>query len=781
MSAEAATRRERDRFLLVNEVALAVVTMAAIVGMHRLFVDGSYWGALVVQALAAHVTVAALRRAGLQVLPAAVATAALAMVFITWTRFPDTTRWLLPTPDTFGALGDDLSSAWRVFGDVRAPAPVENGFIAASAGAVWLLVFIADWAAFRVSATFEALLPSTTLFIFAAALGGPGSPVAGATVFSCASLLYVLLHRTASQERSSRWAGGRRVQGRWSLVGTGAVLVGVAVIAGAVAGPKLPGAGADPVVAWREINKDEPTRVVLSPIVQLETKLIEQPDVEVFNVRSERASYWRLTSLDSFDGQIWRSSYRTDDAQGELPQAYDQAASTSTVTQTITIEALSSVWLPAAFEPVAIDTGDQPTDFDERSSTLMVDRDVETSDGYTYEVTSQIVDWSDDELRTASEDVPGEVADTYLDLPDDFPDSAAALAADITEGEATPFDRALALQDHLRSEFTYDQTVGPGHSQDALLSFLFETRRGYCEQFAASFAALARSVDLPARVAIGFTQGINYPDDPTLYRVRGVHAHAWPEVFLGEYGWVPFEPTPQRGPPDAGNWLGIEPAQDTSRGGAAPSPDDGSGSGEGDGGPADIGAAGDDQRSPEGGLGAEGSATAPTATDRSPGLPQPLRDAARPLGAIALVYAVVVPLAIAVQQLVRRRRASTPAGRAQYLWRRTVDRASAVGVRLPPSMTIAEMADRIAHDMPPAADAVQALARTMEAIVYAETPPSPAEVALAREAWAGVVAEARRRRSWPRRALGYLDARRLLDAPGERRTTRQATELASPV
>jgi transglutaminase-like putative cysteine protease len=780
MSGETPTRRERDRFLLVNEVALAVVTMAAIVGMHRLFVDGSYWGALVVQALAAHVTVAALRRAGLRVLPAAFATAALGVVFITWTRFPDTARWLLPTPDTFGALGDDLSSAWRVFGDVRAPAPVENGFIAASAGAVWLLVFIADWAAFRVSATFEALLPGTTLFIFAAALGGPGSPVAGATVFSCASLLYVLLHRTASQERSSRWAGGRRVQGRWSLVGTGAVLVGVAVVGGAVAGPKLPGAGADPVVAWREINKDEPTRVVLSPIVQLETKLIEQPDVEVFNVRSERASYWRLTSLDSFDGQIWRSSYRTDDAQGELPRAYDQAASTSAVTQTITIEALSSVWLPAAFEPVAIDTGDQPTDFDERSSTLMVDRDVETSDGYTYEVTSQIVDWSDDELRTADEDAPDEVTGTYLDLPGDFPESAAALASDITEGQATPFDRALALQNYLRSEFTYDQTVGPGHSQDALLSFLFETRRGYCEQFAASFAALARSVDLPARVAIGFTQGINYPDDPTLYRVRGVHAHAWPEVFLGEYGWVPFEPTPQRGPPDAGNWLGIEPAQDTSRGGAAPSPDDESGSGEGGGGPADIGAAGDDQRSPEGGLGAEGSASAPTATDRSPGLPQPLRDAVRPLGALALAYAVVVPLAIAVQQLVRRRRASTPAARAQYLWRRAVDRASAVGVRLPPSMTIAEMADRMAHDMPSTADAIQALARTMEAIVYAETPPSPAEVARAREAWTGVVAESRRRRSWPRRALAYLDVRRLLAAPGERRTTHQAAELASP-
>src|SRR5690606_31896949 len=115
------------------EVSLALVSLAAIVGMHRLFVDGSYRAPLVVQAVAAHLTVALLRRAGVRLVPAALVTAAAGITLITWARFPETTTWLLPTGETFGQLGADLRHSWDLFGEVRAPAPVENGFVAAAA------------------------------------------------------------------------------------------------------------------------------------------------------------------------------------------------------------------------------------------------------------------------------------------------------------------------------------------------------------------------------------------------------------------------------------------------------------------------------------------------------------------------------------------------------------------------------------------------------------------------------------------------------------------------
>jgi transglutaminase-like putative cysteine protease len=770
--------RRRDQLLLANEVALALVSVAAIVGMHRLFIDGSYRAPLFAQALAAHVVVALLRRAGVRLVPAAIVTAVAAILLITWTRFPETTRWLLPTADTVTRLGDDLTASWRLFGDVRAPAPVENGFLATTAAAVWLLVYAADWAAFRLSATFEALLPATTLFVFAAALGGPGSPVASAALFSAAALLYVLLHRTANQEHSSRWAGGHRTRGRWSLVGTGGTIIGLAVVVGTAAGPNLPGAGDEAVVAWRDLNKDKPTRVVLSPMVSLQTNLVEQSNVEVFTVRSERGSYWRLTSLDEFDGEIWRSSYSTDDARGELPRALDTETEGETVTQQITIEALSSVWLPAAYEPRVVETADdQPADIDARSSTLMVDRDMDTSDGYTYTVTSRLPVLVDDVLRTASTEVPEDIAATYLQLPDGFSELAITEAFRLTQDAPTPYDKAKAIMDHLRT-FTYDQGVGPGHSEDALVSFLFETKKGYCEQFAAAFAALARSAGVPARVAVGFTQGVQDPNDRTLFRVRGVHAHAWPEVYIGEYGWVPFEPTPTRGPPGAESWLGIGEAQDTSGGTGTGSADPLEGTGDGSGDAAETGAPNGEVRNPDEALGDTG-ATGPDDGDGGGFVPGPVRDAIRPVGVGVLAYVVLVPAAVVGQQALRRRRATTPATKTRLWWRNATESAIGAGVALPPSLTIAEMADRVGAALPASSAAIQDLARNMEAITYGEIAPPASEVAEAERAWAAVVIDANRRQSRAHRILKYFDIRRLHANRGVRLVTHQ-TPAAEP-
>ena len=763
-------------------MALFLVTVAAIIGMHRLFVDGSYRGALVLQAILAHLVVTLLRRNGVRLVPAALATLVVAVLAISWTRFGDTLAWALPTADTFRTAGDDIGGAWSLFGDVKAPAPVENGFIVTTAIVVWCIAFLADWAAFRLSAAFEALLPATTLFVFAAALGGESSPVASAALFAAAALMFLLLRRTAIQERTSRWAGGYRHNGRLSLVGTGVALSGLAVVVGVVAGPLLPGADAQAVVPLQGINEDEPTRQVPSPIVSLQTRLVEQSDVQVFSVRSERSSYWRLTSLDEFDGEIWRSSYSTDEADGELPSSVESAAETETVEQEITIAALSSVWLPAAHEPVAIDPGpDEQVVYDERSSTLMVDRDVTTSDGYSYTVTSAIADWTRDELRAASEEVPDDIRGRYTDLPSDFPQQAADEAEAITAEATTPYDKALALQTYLRSDlFTYDKTVGPGHSSQALLTFLFETRRGYCEQFASTFAALARSVGLPSRVAVGFTPGEQDIYDPTIFTVKGVHAHAWPEVYLGEYGWVPFEPTISRGPPRASNWLGIEEQQDTSTGGAAVTDPQAPEPGAGAEGP--VGGAGDENRLPGGGLGESSIQGGDRAgADDESSLGGFLRDVVWPLAVLAIAYLVLVPVALATRRWLQRRRARSPADRVRLAWRQATAEAIDAGVRLHPWMTVAEKAETLTASYPGCASEVTDLARRVEEIAYAEAVPSAEQVAAVEHDHATLVGEIRRRQDWPSRVARWFDVRRLIGTSDRTRvasSTQPAATLA---
>jgi hypothetical protein len=130
----------------------------------------------------------------------------------------------------------------------------------------------------------------------------------------------------------------------------------------------------------------------------------------------------------------------------------------------------------------------------------------------------------------------------------DIPDSTRLvlqrLPQQITSGAESNYDRALMLQNWFRTKFAYSlQTVG-GNNDDALKQFL-EDRSGYCEQFAATMALMARALDIPARVVVGYTPG-SQTDNGT-WQVTAHDAHAWPELWFEGIGWVRFEPTPGGG------------------------------------------------------------------------------------------------------------------------------------------------------------------------------------------------------------------------------------------
>ena len=128
----------------------------------------------------------------------------------------------------------------------------------------------------------------------------------------------------------------------------------------------------------------------------------------------------------------------------------------------------------------------------------------------------------------------------------------ADLALEVTAGAATAYDQAMALQSWFRNagEFAYETQIPPGETDDAVWDFLVR-RSGYCVQYATAMTVMARSLGIPARVAIGFLPGQPSGSDPDTFVVTARQAHAWPELWFAEAGWVRFEPTPavQTGPP----------------------------------------------------------------------------------------------------------------------------------------------------------------------------------------------------------------------------------------
>jgi transglutaminase-like putative cysteine protease len=116
------------------------------------------------------------------------------------------------------------------------------------------------------------------------------------------------------------------------------------------------------------------------------------------------------------------------------------------------------------------------------------------------------------------------------------------LAEQITAGSAGYSEKALAIQDYLRSNYLYSLKPGIAADGNQLNHFLFESKKGYCSYFAFAMALMCRSLGIPARVSVGF-----YVDPRSeilnFYEVKAFQAHAWVEVWFGNNGWVEFDPT----------------------------------------------------------------------------------------------------------------------------------------------------------------------------------------------------------------------------------------------
>ena len=161
-----------------------------------------------------------------------------------------------------------------------------------------------------------------------------------------------------------------------------------------------------------------------------------------------------------------------------------------------------------------------------------------------YSVTSSVSVATAEELRDAGEDYTGWVRDLYLQLPDSLPQRVIDLAQGLAKEAESPYGKAIAIRDYLR---TLPYTVNippPAYDGDGVDHFLFGVGAGYSEYFASALAVMLRAVDVPTRLAVGYGPG--EIDEQGTAAVRDRNGHAWTEVYFPGYGWVDFEPTPGR-------------------------------------------------------------------------------------------------------------------------------------------------------------------------------------------------------------------------------------------
>ena len=268
---------------------------------------------------------------------------------------------------------------------------------------------------------------------------------------------------------------------------------------------------------------------------------------------------WRGVALSDFDGRRWsngepRGRLLTPVAPGEFrlpawegPRTWPQ----SLLRYRVQLEPISTDVLFAAGRAREISAAARFLLVDEAAS---IHNPQHAGVPFGYGAVSEAVAPSPSELRQASGGYPADIKESYLDLPALDP-RIAALAQETVAKAGNNYDRIIALQDYLRTRFYYTLELPAVQPADPIASFLFETRRGNCEYFAASLAVMLRTLGIPSRLVNGFETGSYNPIGKD-FVVRGYNAHSWVEAYFPTYGWIPFDPTPDGAETAGGGFLG---------------------------------------------------------------------------------------------------------------------------------------------------------------------------------------------------------------------------------
>ena len=304
----------------------------------------------------------------------------------------------------------------------------------------------------------------------------------------------------------------------------------------------------------------------------------------VFTVKApDRSTYWRATTLDVFSDDRWDEEpypLYTDESESPVRLTEDPLLpalardSSGWARADVTIDALRDTQFVGPSQPVQYEARDIDGVQYQLGGTAIADRPLGRGDEYT--VWGYTPQPRPAKLAESSSKYPPEIAfgGRYLSLPhgEYVPPFRSAeqagwaaayfrgtpegrryrplyrVATDVAGTATNPYAAAVALEAWFRSAggFVYDEHPPRAREAAPLVQFVTGTRRGYCQHFAGAMALMLRYLGIPARVAAGFTSGV-YDKEREQWSVYDRDAHTWVEVWFDGFGWLPFDPTPNRG------------------------------------------------------------------------------------------------------------------------------------------------------------------------------------------------------------------------------------------
>ena len=164
--------------------------------------------------------------------------------------------------------------------------------------------------------------------------------------------------------------------------------------------------------------------------------------------------------------------------------------------------------------------------------------------GYVFRIRPQLnqkIDYMGTVTETYTDYLPAVEKKKYLQLPEVVSEKVKEYVEDIKTRHQSQEKRVQALLNDFRVK-GFEYTLEPGVLEGNLLeSFLFETKRGYCEHYASAIGILLRMMGIPTRLVVGFHGGVYNPFG-NYFSLRGQDAHAWVEFWSEKKRWKRIDP-----------------------------------------------------------------------------------------------------------------------------------------------------------------------------------------------------------------------------------------------
>jgi transglutaminase-like putative cysteine protease len=485
------------------------------------------------------------------------------LLALTWI-FPAPHAFLIPTPSTFNHFGELLTQAGQDTRNYGVPVPDRPGLLFTTVLGIGLVAIVVDVLTVVLRRPALAGLPMLAIYSVPVAVYIDSVPVTPFIVGAC-GYLWLLVSDNIDRVRrfGRRFTGDGRDVDVWEpspLAAAGRRLGLVGLVAAVLVPLLVPtitggllsqltqnGAG----IGQGGLGGGNGGRG-FSLFANLSGSLTQTETVSQLRVTTDEPApfYLRLGIADQLtnNGFSTRAPSGPSLSRGLLDPRTDNNTNGGDFRQYHATVQISDKWqqqqglLPVYSSPIQLSDIGGGWNYDTSQQTIFSTRNNIKGKKYSFDYLR--ASYTPDELRSALPlDKDNSLILSFTNTP--FDQTVKTQVDKLVRGKTTEYDKVLALYDFFskKNGFSYSLSTVPVQNASQIAAFL-KNRTGYCQQYAAALAWMARVAGFPARVAFGFTKGTATDKTNTTFEMTNRNAHAWTEIYFDGFGWVPFDATP---------------------------------------------------------------------------------------------------------------------------------------------------------------------------------------------------------------------------------------------